>query len=96
MKLNITPAAQADIREIYGYSKQQWGPARARLYADELRGRMWQLARGQVSGAKADDISPGLRQLVAGSHVIWFRAQPDRLLVIRLLHQSRDAGRWMG
>lgn len=95
MRLDITPAAQADIRQIYSYSKQQWGSARARLYADEIRARMHQLPKGEASGTNADDITPGLRRLVAGSLVIWFRVQPDSLLIIRVLHQSRDAGRWM-
>ena len=96
MKLEISPVAQDDIRAIYAYSKQQWGAARARLYIEEMRARMRALARREITGQNADDIRPGLRRLVSGSHILWFRLNETQLLVIRVLHQSRDAGRWMG
>lgn len=96
MKLDITPAAATDIREIFSYSLTNWGEAKARKYVADLRRRMHALARGSTSGTRADDISAGLRRLIAGSHVIWFRIQGDRLRIIRILHQSRDAGRWLG
>ena len=49
------------------------------------------LAEGDLSGVAANEIQPGLRRQVSGSHVIWFRVEADLLRVVRVLHQSRDA-----
>jgi len=94
--LNITPLAKLDIVEIYQFSKAEWGAARAHRYANELRGRLKALAVGELSGQSADEVTAGLRRQVSGAHVIWFRRETDRVLVIRILHQSRDVGRWLG
>lgn len=95
MILEITPLAKSDLVEIYSFSKTEWGTQRARIYADELRNRMKALAAQRLSGLAAHDVSPGLRRQVSGSHVIWFRREAERILIIRVLHQSRDAGRWI-
>ncbi len=95
MKLRLSEAAKADIRRISHFSAERWGAARATAYIHDLRDRMKALARGDVSGVAADDVGPGLRRQISGSHVIWFRVDGDALKVIRVLHQSRDAGRWV-
>lgn len=96
MILDITPLAKLDIVEIYQFSKAEWGAAPARRYANDLRGRLKALAIGQLSGQSADGVTAGLRRQVSGAHVIWFRHETDRVLIIRILHQSRDVGRWLG
>lgn len=96
MILEITPLAKQDIIDIYSFSKAEWGTVRARVYANDLRSRMKALAVQRLSGQAADAVLQGLRRQVSGSHVIWFRREPDRIVVIRVLHQSRDAGRWLG
>ena len=96
MKLFLTDAAQADIAEIYACSRKRWGVAQARSYALDLRSMLKCFAAGQTAGLAAPDIRPGMRCQLSGSHVIWFRAEPGLLRVIRVLHQSRDAGRWIG
>ena len=96
MILEITPVAKSDIVEIYQYSKAEWGAVRARDYANELRGRLKALARGQLTGQSADYVAAGLCKQISGAHVIWFRRETDRVLILRILHQSRDVGRWLG
>lgn len=96
MNLEFSNAAKVDLDEIWDYSRRNWGAVRAAGYLDRLADAAEALARGELTGTRADDIRPGLRRLVSGSHILWFRITDDRLLVIRVLHQSRDAGRWMG
>ncbi len=38
MKLEITPAALADLRSIRAYTLERWGPAQETVYLD----RMWE------------------------------------------------------
>ena len=65
-------------------------------HSDAVGRRLKALAVGQLSGQSADDVTAGLRRQVSGAHVIWFRHETDRVLIIRILHQSRDVGRWLG
>lgn len=96
MKLEFTSDATADLDAILDYSIDQWGLSRGFDYVTEIRNRAMHLADGFHPGLNAEDIQSGLRRQVSGSHVIWFRREPDRIVVIRVLHQSRDAGRWLG
>ena len=96
MKLDIAVEARADLRAIHSYSVEHWGRARAAAYLDNIQAKMRGLAEPSLSGVAADEVCPGLRRQVAGSHVIWFRIEGDRLKVIRVLHHSREAGLWIG
>lgn len=96
MKLDIAAAARADLRAIHSYSVEHWGKVRAAVYLDNILAKMRALAESALSGAPADEVRPGLRRQLAGSHVIWFRIEGDRLKVIRVLHQSRETGLWIG
>jgi toxin ParE1/3/4 len=95
MRLDVSQAARADLMEIHAYSRRMWGIARATAYLGGLREALRSLARGDASGQRADDVTADLRRLVVGSHVVWFRIEDESLRIIRVLHQSRDAGRWL-
>ena len=92
MRLDLSSDARADLNDILAYSAKQWGPVKAFDYVGEIRERMDALARGDLSGTRVDGIPSGLRRQIVSSHVIWFRVEGDRLRVVRVLHQSRDAG----
>lgn len=96
MKLDIAAEANADLRAIYAYSVENWGMAKASAYLDNIQARMRAIAELSLTGVAADDVRPGLRRQIAGSHTIWFRIEGDRVKVIRVLHQSREIGLWVG
>jgi toxin ParE1/3/4 len=96
MKLDITRAARADLLEIADYSRKTWGQARTRLYLDDLRETLHRLARAEIGGVSDEQVGPGLRRQLAGSHAVWFRVEDGRLRIIRILHHSRDAARHLG
>lgn len=92
MKLFIAVSARTDLVEIQLFGVKTWGRGQADKYRDLIRDRMKVLARGEMTGTSTDDIASGLRRQVVGSHAIWFRLDGERLVVLRVLHQSRDAG----
>lgn len=96
MKLDIAVEAGKDLADILRYGREQWGTARAERYAADLGERMRARATGRLSGTSAEGLVPGLRRLVSGGLIIWFRVEAGRLQVLRVLHQSRDTGRWLG
>jgi toxin ParE1/3/4 len=96
MNLTFTRDANADLDDIWEYSRAKWGAVRAADYLDRIADRAEALARGEVSGTSEDAIRPGLRRQVVETHVIWFRVEHGMLTVLRVLHQSRDEGVWVG
>jgi toxin ParE1/3/4 len=95
VRLLWQPLATQDIDEIWVYSFDRWGLVRADDYISDLRMRAEALARGDLSGTPADDVAQGLRRLMAGAHVIWFRASDDAVRIVRVLHQRQDVDRDM-
>lgn len=90
--LAFSPAAEADIDDIWDYRAENWGPDQADRYTDEIRDACHALASGRRQGRVAD-VRPGYQKIATGSHVIYFRDRGDRLEIIRVLHGMQDAHR---
>ena len=88
----FSPAAEADIGEIWDYSSDRWGPDQADSYTDEIRDACYALARGTKHGRPAE-VLPDFQKYLCGSHVVYFLDSPGHLDVIRILHQRQDAER---
>jgi toxin ParE1/3/4 len=84
--------ATADLDAIWDYSFEQWGLDQAERYTRELRNMCRALASGAKKGRKVS-IRPGLSKVRCGSHLIYYRDLPDRLEVIRILHDAQDVER---
>ena len=87
----FSPAAEADIGEIWDYSTDRWGPDQADSYIDAIRDVCHALARGTKQGRPS--VLANLQKYLCGSHVVYFLDYPDHLDVIRVLHQRQDAER---
>jgi toxin ParE1/3/4 len=96
VKLDVTKGAIGDLDDILMFSVKNWGVDQGFEYVQSISDAMRDMLGQKNPGQSAADISHGLRRKLVGSHAIWFRLAPDRLVVLRILHQSRDAGRWMG
>ncbi len=87
----FSPAARADLDEIWDYSVEQWGAERAEAYILQIRDACEALASGRKKGRAIDDIRPGYLKLAAGSHFLFFRIGNGGIIdVVRILHQRMD------
>jgi toxin ParE1/3/4 len=87
----LSPAARADLEQIWEYSARNWGKDQAVRYILGIRDACQALADGHRQGRQADDIRPGYRKLAVGSHVLFYRITDAGLIdVIRILHQRMD------
>jgi toxin ParE1/3/4 len=93
----LTPAAQADLDNIWNYTAERWGVEQAERYLHAIRGACEALADGRRRGQSIDAIRPGYRKLASGSHFLFFR-MTDRgeIEIIRILHQRMDVPRHLG
>ena len=66
----FSPAAEADIDEIWDYSATRWGSDQADDYIDAIRDACNALARGTKQGRTAE-VLPDFQKHPCGSHVIF-------------------------
>ncbi|MFM2372702.1 MAG: hypothetical protein RIS85_2424 [Pseudomonadota bacterium] len=90
--LFFSPAAQADIGNIWDYSAEDWGADQADLYIDAIRDTCEALASG-TRHARASDARPGYLKCALNAHMIYFRTCETRVEVIRILHGKQDVQR---
>lgn len=87
----LSPAAQADLSEIWDYSTGHWGVEQADRYILAIRDACAALADGGRQGRAIDDIRSGYRKLTVLSHFVFYRITGTGLVdVIRILYQRMD------
>jgi toxin ParE1/3/4 len=96
MKIVLLPAARKDIADIWSYGAREWSRDQANTYARRLMAVIDALAENPERCPRADWVTPGYRRLLAGSHAVFYRVDGDVVKVVRVLHQSRDAGGVVG
>src|SRR5262245_24979980 len=92
-RCELTAQAVEDLREIRRYTRKTWGLPQARHYRDELQLRLTKLSLTPLAGAVRDDVGTGVRSFVVGSHVAYYVARKNGIIVLRLLHPSMDVER---
>ena len=82
---------------VLGYDK---GPLDIRLagtyrdrYLDEIDRALKGLIDNPQMGSDCSDLLQGARKLITGRHLVFYEVDPDRIFVIRVLHQSMDVPR---
>ena len=105
--IRLTESAEADFQNILRWTKDQFGEAQARVYAQTLSAALEALADGgpTIIGAKArKEIAKGLftlhvaRQSRKGRHSLLFRvgqddARREAIEVLRVLHDAMELPR---
>jgi len=87
----LSPAAQADVDEIWDYTAENWGVDQAESYTRDIGDTCKELAAGSRS-SRPVDIREGYRKAFVGSHVLFFKTEDaGRIVVMRVLHQKMDA-----
>jgi toxin ParE1/3/4 len=89
-KVELSPSAEEDMREIWRYSADTWSERQANVYVDALFDAMDEAADAPNSGRRADDLSEGLLKKSCASHVIFYRERSDGVRVVRVLHKQMD------
>lgn len=89
-RYRLSPAAQADLEEIWDHSAERWGLDRAEGYIRDLQRSIERVAGDPAIGPICDDVRAGYRKIPSGAHVVFYREADDAVEVIRILHQRMD------
>lgn len=90
MRLEITPAARADISDILLFTEQRWDSHQRDGYRRLLDVALRRILAMPAMGRPIDELSPGLRRVNVESHVIYYWIDEDRLTIARVLHHRQD------
>ena len=93
--LRLREEALADLARIadYGTSNHGWPVAEAYLLS--IDGALEQLQRYPLSGMARPELANGLRSLSFRQHHIFYLFSDDHVSIVRILHKSVDAERWL-
>lgn len=87
----LTAAAEADVRGIVRYTRQQWGDAQVRAYMDKLERGIARLAAGQGAFKDLRALYPALRMSYCEHHYIFCLRRENALpLIVAILHERMN------
>lgn len=89
-RLTITAHARKDLQEIHSHIAKD-KPEAARRLVERLRAKARQLAETPGMGrSRGEDLRPGLFSFPVGQYILFYREQPDGVVLVRIIHGSRD------
>lgn len=90
----LSPAARADLEQIWDYTRERWDADQAEQYAREIQRAIERVVGNPLIGQACDEVRPGYRKHAVGSHTLYYRiAGPGVIDVVRILHQRMDVDR---
>ena len=90
----LSPAARADLEEIWNYTCQRWDDDHAEEYVREIQRAIERVVDNPMIGRACDELRPGYRKHAVGSHKLCYRiVSGDVINVVRILHQRMDVDR---
>ena len=93
-KYVLSPAALADLEEIWDFTCARWNEDQADEYVRDLQVAMQRVADNPRIGRACDDVRAGYRSHRAGSHTLYYRIVGGSVVdVVRILHQRMDVDR---
>ncbi|MBT1159744.1 type II toxin-antitoxin system RelE/ParE family toxin [Aminobacter anthyllidis] len=91
-RLIFTPAAEADLQQIWRYTADTWNQDQADRYILQIHDACLDIAKSRRKGRSLADIRAGYHKLGVGSHFIVYRIVGEAIDVVRILHQRMDIG----
>ena len=89
-RYTLTPRARSDIEEIWDYTAARWSVDQAEVYLRQIKAAIEAIAADPSRGRACDDVRAGYRKYPAGSHLLFYRATPEGIDIVRILHQRMD------
>jgi toxin ParE1/3/4 len=95
-RIVFSPAAEADIDEIWDYTADNWSIEQADRYVAQIRQACASLSPDGREGRAIPQVREGYRKLAVGSHLAVFRLVDGNIDVVRVLHQRMDISSHLG
>ena len=90
-EVRLSPSALADLDDIVAYGIERHGKESAAAYFSSFDSVFALLDDHPLSGQIDEDT--GFRRRHHRTHRIFYRVEDEVVLIVRIIHQSRDLGR---
>ena len=87
--IRLSPRAKADLVEIWSYIADD-SVANADTFVDDLNETIQLLANQPGSGRRREELAPEILSFPFRRYVIFYRANPDAIEIVRVLHGAMD------
>jgi len=91
--LIISPAAQADLENIYAQGVANWGEGQSAKYLNRIREHVKTILTQPLMGKDRPELVPGIRSFPVEQHVVFYRlanSENTQLEIVRVLHCRQD------
>jgi toxin ParE1/3/4 len=86
--ISISREAESDIDQVAAYTTNAWGARQTDRYLDQLENAFQIFEEHPLIGRSCESIAAGLLRFEVGKHVVFYRTEPGRIRVVRVLHQK--------
>ncbi len=86
----LSRLADNDLIDIITYTKQKFGSNQTKKYLLEINSVVESLINNPYLGKRRLDILPDIYTFPVGAHLIFYKLDDKQLLIVRILHESRD------
>ena len=95
-RYQLTDWADQDLFDISLYLARSASIEVAERFIEAFKQKFVLLADNPGIGRRREELAPGLRSIPEGRYVVFYRVLPESLLIVRVLHGSRDVERAFG
>jgi toxin ParE1/3/4 len=89
-KYELTNEADADLEDIFDYTVKRHNQDQAIRYLSNIEDVFFQLCKHPNLGRLRNDIKENIFSFSIEKHIIFYKIDTDKLIIIRVLHGSRD------
>jgi len=88
----VSALARSDLESVRSASGADWSPERHRRYLDDLMRRVLAIGRNPERHPLVGASRPGMRRVKSGRHIVFYRDEPGRVVIVRILDERSDYG----
>ncbi len=89
MGVIVSEEAQEDVIAIWDHISGD-NPGAADAFIDHIDAKFEMLARNPHAGRQRDELACGIRSVVLGDYVIFYRITTPDVTIMRVVHGARD------
>jgi toxin ParE1/3/4 len=89
-RLVVQPLAWKDLVDITRSGAERWGRDAARAYAKSFDETFELLRRHPLAGRNRSELFTGLRSRRHRAHIVYYLANQQEVIVVRILHSAAD------
>jgi toxin ParE1/3/4 len=87
---SLTKEAKEDLKKIARFTEKCWGRDQRFLYIKQFDDVFRLLSKNISLGKHCEYIKKGYRKFPQSSHIIFYREENSKIVIVRILHKNMD------